>query len=145
MVAYTLTYHHMTMTSICLLIDTTLCNHICNDSSRYIASKHLPLLFQQIQHNLLMSGYMSIVTKLSINTSKSRIPIFNIHPYASIPTFQYTTWTHGGKTVYTSTNLVTNINFITTTGIMSTPAPHKVFGVQATMAPGNTCQHAFIY
>ena len=87
-----------------------------------------------------MSGYMSIVTKLSINASKSRIRIFNIHPNAQIPPFQYTAWTHSGKTVCT-TNL-TNIDFITTTGIMSTTAPHKLFGVYTTMK-GNTRNHAY--
>ena len=87
-----------------------------------------------------MYGYMSMVTKLSINASKSHTQIFNIHPNTEIPPFQYTAWTHSRKTVLT-TNL-TNIDFITTTGTMSTTALHKLFGVYSTMK-GNTCNHAY--
>jgi hypothetical protein len=52
----------------------------CDDSSRYITALDIPTLVRHITHILNLSGAMSIVTKLSINATKSCIRLFNPPP-----------------------------------------------------------------
>ena len=82
----------------------------CDDASRYLSAPTIALLFQLIQNNLTVSGYMSIVNKLGVRADKSCVRLYNIPPGTIIPRFYYTAWNHGLQTV-TTASVPTEIHF----------------------------------
>ena len=92
----------------------------CDDSSRYIAALDIPTLVTHISYILNLSGAMSIVTKLSINATKSCIRLFNPPPGEELPSFTYTAWHHTTRSVQS--------NPVPSVQMTPISAPYRMFG-----------------
>jgi hypothetical protein len=101
----------------------------CDDANKVLSSDNIEHLIALVRHNLTLSGHISIVTKMSINASKSHIRFYNVPPTFTPPDFTYTAWNYTARTV-TSTNPVTPYAVTyTTPDPTDLPPPHRLFGV----------------